>query len=284
MNITLEENIEEENIELEDEIEDENITLEDLEEDEPIEQIEDEEKNEEKNDECNISFESENEEISDEGDNSEKDEEYNDDDNIDKIDISEMYDEAPKKMVKLLFNRSRKILKITKVSKLTKKKKINDIIIEPNYKYLEINELREKTITILKKLTTEKNSNILEKHIFNCTQRNNKNIDLFNEELSTILYETIIFIKKKQYLYKDIINFLKTDKIGLNSVNFSDEQFKDLLEIKNIEEPLELKEGVFQCTKCNSKKTYSYQLQTRSCDEPMTNFIKCGNCGNKWKD
>ena len=31
-----------------------------------------------------------------------------------------------------------------------------------------------------------------------------------------------------------------------------------------------------------SKCTY-YQLQTRSADEPMTTFVTCINCGNRWK-
>jgi transcription elongation factor S-II len=42
-------------------------------------------------------------------------------------------------------------------------------------------------------------------------------------------------------------------------------------------------EGMFKCGKCKSKKTSYYQLQTRSADEPMTTFITCKSCGNRWK-
>lgn len=42
-------------------------------------------------------------------------------------------------------------------------------------------------------------------------------------------------------------------------------------------------EGIFKCMKCKSQKTTYYSLQTRSADEPMTNFITCLNCGNRWK-
>lgn len=42
-------------------------------------------------------------------------------------------------------------------------------------------------------------------------------------------------------------------------------------------------EGIFQCKKCGSKRTTYYSLQTRSSDEPMTNFITCVECGNRWK-
>lgn len=45
----------------------------------------------------------------------------------------------------------------------------------------------------------------------------------------------------------------------------------------------EIVEGIFQCKKCGSKKTTYYSLQTRSSDEPMTNFITCVDCKNRWK-
>ena len=39
----------------------------------------------------------------------------------------------------------------------------------------------------------------------------------------------------------------------------------------------------FKCYKCKQRKCTYYQLQTRSADEPMTTFVTCLNCGNKWK-
>lgn len=42
-------------------------------------------------------------------------------------------------------------------------------------------------------------------------------------------------------------------------------------------------DGMFVCRKCKSKKTTYYQLQTRSADEPMTTYVTCNGCGNKWK-
>lgn len=42
-------------------------------------------------------------------------------------------------------------------------------------------------------------------------------------------------------------------------------------------------EGLFMCGKCRTKKTTYTQAQTRSADEPMTTFVTCLNCGNRWK-
>lgn len=39
----------------------------------------------------------------------------------------------------------------------------------------------------------------------------------------------------------------------------------------------------FQCGKCRQRKTTYYQMQTRSADEPMTTFVSCLNCNNRWK-
>lgn len=40
---------------------------------------------------------------------------------------------------------------------------------------------------------------------------------------------------------------------------------------------------MFTCRRCKSNKCSYYQLQTRSADEPMTTFVTCVNCGNRWK-
>jgi len=39
----------------------------------------------------------------------------------------------------------------------------------------------------------------------------------------------------------------------------------------------------FRCYKCKKNKCTYYQLQTRSADEPITTFITCLVCGNRWK-
>jgi transcription elongation factor S-II len=46
---------------------------------------------------------------------------------------------------------------------------------------------------------------------------------------------------------------------------------------------LEASTDNFQCHKCKSRECTYYQMQTRSADEPMTTFVTCIKCGNRWK-
>ena len=39
----------------------------------------------------------------------------------------------------------------------------------------------------------------------------------------------------------------------------------------------------YKCRKCGSRKCSYYEMQTRSADEPMTQFFTCIDCHNKWK-
>lgn len=40
----------------------------------------------------------------------------------------------------------------------------------------------------------------------------------------------------------------------------------------------------FECEKCGERNAYYFQQQTRGADEPMTVFVTCLECGNKWRD
>ncbi|KAF6284972.1 transcription elongation factor A2 [Rhinolophus ferrumequinum] len=41
---------------------------------------------------------------------------------------------------------------------------------------------------------------------------------------------------------------------------------------------------LFTCGKCRKKNCTYTQVQTRSSDEPMTTFVVCNECGNRWKE
>ena len=58
---------------------------------------------------------------------------------------------------------------------------------------------------------------------------------------------------------------------------------KEIRDENKYEPKLEASTDDFKCWKCKSKKCTYYQLQTRSADEPMTTFVSCLECGNRWK-
>lgn len=39
-----------------------------------------------------------------------------------------------------------------------------------------------------------------------------------------------------------------------------------------------------ECPKCKHNKLYNWSLQTRSSDEPETQFFKCVKCGHTWRE
>jgi len=41
--------------------------------------------------------------------------------------------------------------------------------------------------------------------------------------------------------------------------------------------------SMFKCGKCKERNCTYFQMQTRSADEPMTTFVTCLTCANRWK-
>ena len=80
------------------------------------------------------------------------------------------------------------------------------------------------------------------------------------------LYE---FLKQKKFLYENDI-------------------FQDISEMIQEEEnfivsPPKLSEGIMVCKFCKSRKTISYERQTRSADEQSTIFVKCMDCSKSFR-
>ncbi|KAG0306920.1 RNA polymerase II elongation factor [Dissophora globulifera] len=59
-------------------------------------------------------------------------------------------------------------------------------------------------------------------------------------------------------------------------------QLQNMFLAKGAEEQ-QAETDMFKCGKCKGRKTRYYQMQTRSADEPMTTFVTCINCNNRWK-
>jgi DNA-directed RNA polymerase subunit M/transcription elongation factor TFIIS len=61
------------------------------------------------------------------------------------------------------------------------------------------------------------------------------------------------------------------------------QESQDRREEKQLEGNKALATDQFKCRACGKRECTYYQMQTRSADEPMTTFINCMNCGNRWK-
>lgn len=95
--------------------------------------------------------------------------------------------------------------------------------------------------------------------------------------------------------YEPLMKILKNKEIKAHELAFMTHQemipdkWKTLIELQEIKEAnkysrkIEASTDNFTCWKCKSKECSYYQLQTRSADEPMTTFVTCINCGNRWK-
>ena len=109
-----------------------------------------------------------------------------------------------------------------------------------------------------------------------------------------------IYLDKLRSVYlninsKYLIELINTKQIKIHEIAFMThqemvpEKWKKLLDDKKIRDEnkytptIEASTDNFTCWKCKSKKCTYYQLQTRSADEPMTTFVTCLSCGQRWR-
>lgn len=55
------------------------------------------------------------------------------------------------------------------------------------------------------------------------------------------------------------------------------------LQTDSLQRTTEAEEGLHTCSDCHQKKTLSRHKQVRSADEPMSEFVRCLNCGKRWR-
>ena len=125
-----------------------------------------------------------------------------------------------------------------------------------------------------KYLQSQKNVEIIEKNIFNISDT--------EKDYKTNIYNVINDLISGIEL-KHILNNLKQKKVIFNMEKFDNIKFSILEQQKFLEKPFEVEEGVLQCNKCGSKRTFSFSKQTRGGDEGTTVFAQCAECGARWK-
>lgn len=138
----------------------------------------------------------------------------------------------------------------------------------------------------------------LEKGIYNYTLKvceeknllkkwtNESFVLLYIEKLRTL----IINLKDNDLLANILSKELKAHEfVYMSHQELRPELWERLIEEKKIKDEnkytpkIEASTDNFICGKCKSKKCTYYQLQTRSADEPMTTFVTCLDCGNRFK-
>ena len=158
---------------------------------------------------------------------------------------------------------------------------------------------RENVVTKLNSIVNNKSiCENLEKGIYNYTLKvceeknllkkwsNESFVLLYIEKLRTL----IINLKDNDLLAKLVSKAVKAHEfVYMSHQELRPKLWETLIEEKKIKDEnkytpkIEASTDNFICGKCKSKKCTYYQLQTRSADEPMTTFVTCLDCGNRFK-
>ena len=121
---------------------------------------------------------------------------------------------------------------------------------------------------------------------------NNKFTNLYYSKVISI-YSNLkedSYIKNNYLLNKLISNEIKPENLATLSVyDIYPDNWSELLNIKSKRDKLkyEMKSEAmtdqYKCGRCGSRSCSYYEVQTRSADEPMTQFITCLECHCRWK-
>jgi len=155
--------------------------------------------------------------------------------------------------------------------------------------------IRSKLDEILK---NEKNSSNLEKGIFNFALSEAKNRKVVKKWDNP--YFVQLYVDRLRSIFTNLNNPLLLEQLNSGSIKahtiafmthqeLRPEKWDELITAKSkrdqnkFENNLEAATDTFTCRKCKSNKCTYMQLQLRSADEPMTTFVTCLSCGNRWR-
>lgn len=111
----------------------------------------------------------------------------------------------------------------------------------------------------------------------------NKIISLYNN------FDKKSYVKNSNFLNSVITNDINIDNIAfLSPQEINKEHWKKYMDKQNATDEFLYSRTVgtrtneYKCGRCKERNCTYYQLQVRSSDEPMTTFVNCLNCGNRW--
>jgi transcription elongation factor S-II len=163
------------------------------------------------------------------------------------------------------------------------------------------NNIRGKLQTLL---DSEKKAINLEKGIYNYALKEAANRKVVKKWDNP--YYTQIYLDRLRSIYINLsestvggnsvlLNHVKDGTVSVKSLAFmthqemQPEKWDALIQAKikkdksKYDTQQEAMTDTFKCRKCYSNKCSYYQMQTRSADEPMTTFVTCLECANRWK-
>lgn len=76
--------------------------------------------------------------------------------------------------------------------------------------------------------------------------------------------DVVRILKEKEFM------FLHKDFTDIHNLVREQEEF--------LTNPIQVEDGVIECNRCKSHKTFSYAKQTRASDEGTTVFVTCAEC------
>jgi DNA-directed RNA polymerase subunit M/transcription elongation factor TFIIS len=273
-------------------LQDSDSEIDDLDNEDDDNDLDNEENENEKEEESEI----DDEEIEEEESDDEPNEDFKDDDDGDDSDSEFITEEFKVDKIVRVSKRNKLEKKYVKANKKEEDRDKDRYISKINRNNPEKSSIRKSFVKLFNR-HIPKIAETVEKLLFDTVIKNYDNyflelsidfdqywLNAFNNIYGSILLSYDPLTEKLDLnKLKLVLLDLQNNKINFNSSIFSESKIKYSTTFKLTTTEMEVEEGIDTCGKCKKNKTTSYQLQTRGGDEPMTKFVRCINCGHKWR-